>query len=81
MGRVPERDVSRGVLREFGQRVRARRTALGLSQEALAATSGLHRTYISSVELGERNVSLANIVRLAQALNCDPSQLVKGLPG
>lgn len=64
---------------EFGRRVRARREKLGLSQMALADLVGQHFTYISSVERGERNVSLLTIVRLAQGLAIDPGTLVKGL--
>lgn len=63
--------------RTFGERVRARRSVLGLSQEDLAHRAGLHRTYIGSVERGERNVSLANIVRIARALGVDAAELVK----
>ena len=63
----------------FGQRVRRRRNELGLSQIALGELVGLHFTYISSVELGERNISLENIVRLAAALAVDPGELVTGL--
>lgn len=55
-------------LRTFGDRVRSRRHALGLSQEALADQAGLHRTYIGSVERGERNVSLGNAYALADVL-------------
>ncbi len=65
-------------LRAFGARVRARRLELGLSQEALAAESGLHRTYLGAIERGERNVSLINIVRIAKALKTDISELVSG---
>jgi len=56
--------------------VRQARTAAGLSQEALAHHAGLHRTYVSSVERGERNIALINIVVLAEALNIDAGELV-----
>jgi transcriptional regulator with XRE-family HTH domain len=62
---------------QFGKEVRLLRRRLGLSQEALAAECGLHRTYIGSVERGERNVSLQNIVRIARALGVPPSWLLK----
>ena len=55
-------------LTSFGRRVSSLRRASGLSQEQLAAKAGLHRTYIGGVERGERNVSLLNIHRLAEAL-------------
>lgn len=64
---------------EFGQRLRARRLELGMSQEALAESAGLHRNYVGSVERGERNVALRNIVRLAAAVGVDPGELVAGL--
>jgi transcriptional regulator with XRE-family HTH domain len=67
------------VRKKFGEAVRQRRLALGLSQEELAERAGLHRTYVGSVERGERNVSLENIVRLAAALKLNASQLLKGV--
>jgi transcriptional regulator with XRE-family HTH domain len=59
----------------FGQAVRDTRNERGLSQEALAERAGLHRTYVSSLELGQRNVSLLNIERLAKALGITMSEL------
>jgi transcriptional regulator with XRE-family HTH domain len=57
--------------RVFGDRLRAFRLKAGLSQEELADRSGLHRTYVSSVERGQRNISLATIHSLADALGID----------
>ncbi|REJ91910.1 MAG: XRE family transcriptional regulator [Planctomycetota bacterium] len=53
----------------FGRKLRSVRRSKGVSQERLAALAGLHRTYVSSVERGERNISLVNIDRLAAALD------------
>ena len=53
----------------YGDRMKEIRLGKGVSQEALAAAADLHRTYVSSVERGERNVSIVNIARLADALN------------
>lgn len=55
----------------FAANLRAARTALGLSQEELAAIVGLHRTYVGSVERGERNVSVDNMELLAEGVNSD----------
>ena len=57
------------VLKKFGVKLRDVRQRVGISQESLAEKAGLHRTYVSSVERGERNISLQNIERLALALN------------
>lgn len=60
---------------EFGKIVRAKRCELGLTQEELAEKSGLHPTYVGSVERGERNISLENIVTISKALECSPKDL------
>lgn len=65
---------------ELGARVRTRRNELGKSQERLAADSGLHWTFLGQVERGQRNVTLHNILKLAEALGLDPAELVRGLP-
>lgn len=59
----------------FGQRLRELRTAKGLSQEALALACDLDRTYIGGIERGERNVSLVNIQKIADALHVPVREL------
>ncbi len=59
-----------------GDRVRARRLERQLSQEDLAHMAGLHRTYVGSVERGERNVSVANLYALADALGVTAGELL-----
>ncbi|MDE0145095.1 MAG: helix-turn-helix transcriptional regulator [Nitrospira sp.] len=61
--------------KRFGARLREIRRQKGLSQEALASACDLDRTYIGGVERGERNISLINIHRLAQALDVEAGDL------
>jgi transcriptional regulator with XRE-family HTH domain len=69
---------SEGRLQEqFGKRVRELRKLQGLSQEALALACDLDRSYIGGVERGERNISLINIYRIAEALKLPASELLK----
>lgn len=60
----------------FGKKLREVREEAGLSQEKLAELSTLHRTYVSSVERGKRNISIENIERLAIALGVSMRQLM-----
>jgi transcriptional regulator with XRE-family HTH domain len=57
----------------FGDAIRAIRKEQGISQEALALKCGLDRSYYGAVERGERNVSLTNIVRIADARQTRPA--------
>ena len=65
------------ILIRYGQAVRKVRLERGISQEELADRSGLHRTYISDIELGKRNLSLENIERIAISLNKTLSEFFK----
>jgi transcriptional regulator with XRE-family HTH domain len=60
--------------------VRSYRHKMGLSQEAMAYEAGINRTYIASLEAGQRNPSLDLMARLAVALRVEPGDPVKGLP-
>lgn len=61
----------------FARNLRNVRHVRGISQEKLAELAGLHRTYVSSVERGERNISIDNIERLADALSTTAPDLLK----
>ena len=65
------------ILIRYGHAVRKVRLAQGISQEEFADRCGLHRTYISDVELGKRNLSLENIERIAISLNTSLSDFFK----
>ena len=70
----------RRFLQEVGFRVRERRTALNLTQAQLAEKCGLHRTFIGSVERGERNVAVLSLRRIAAALRTTPAALLDDPP-
>lgn len=61
----------------FGKKVQSLRKKLNLSQEELAFQAGFHRTYIGMIERGERNITLSNLKKLADALNITLSDLFK----
>ena len=56
------------ILMLFGRNVQKYRKEQGLSQEKLAELAGLHRTYIGMIERAEKNITLCNIQKVAQAL-------------
>lgn len=61
----------------FGQRLRLAREALSLSQEALAEKADIHRTYVSQVESGKRNVAVDNMERLAKAVGTELWEMLR----
>lgn len=67
------------VRERFGTAVKFRREELGLTQEDLAEKAGIHRTYLSDIERGTRNLSLINIEKLAAALSMSMAKLFEGV--
>ena len=64
------------ILKVFGKKVLYYRRKKKLSQETFAKIAGMHRTYISQVEGGRRNIALKNVVKLAKALGVSPKDLL-----
>jgi transcriptional regulator with XRE-family HTH domain len=64
----------------LGNRIRARRLELGLSQEGLANEAGLDRSYVGRIERGEHNLTFVSLVRLCRAMKCDVAALTAGIP-
>ncbi len=67
------------IKKKFGKKVKELRLEKGLSQEAFALEAGLDRTYIPSIEKGERNVSITVIEKLAKAFGLSISELLDNL--
>ena len=65
------------IIKVFGANLRKYRTKNGLSQEQFAEICGLHRTYISDIECFQRNVSLENVQRIADALGIESYKLLQ----
>ena len=76
VARVSGQKDADGSLERLGEAVRAARKARALSQEALADAAGIDRSHMGKIERGERNVTLLNIVRIAKAMGCKPSDLL-----
>jgi transcriptional regulator with XRE-family HTH domain len=66
----------RHFLRAIGDRIRERRNELNLTQEELGSRCELHRTFIGSVERGERNISILNLRQIAKSLRISIGKLV-----
>lgn len=76
MERVSGRTDTEAHLEAVGRSIRARRLELEISQEALANIANIDRSHMGKIERGERNVTLLNLVKIARALSCRPSDLL-----
>jgi transcriptional regulator with XRE-family HTH domain len=65
------------ILLTFGEKVRSLRISKGISQEQLAHLADVHRTYIGMIERAEKNITLINIQKIANALGTVLSHLLK----
>lgn len=65
------------ILIKFGKNVREQRTRLGLTQEELASRAGVHRTYVGMIERAEKNITLENIEKFANALEIPLDKLMR----
>ena len=79
MARVPAGSDPHPLLRELGERVRARRLELDMSQETFAELAGLHRTYVPGIEKGTRNVTVVVLLGIAAALEVSVEELIADL--
>lgn len=76
MARVSAQQDTNHDLARLGEAIRRRRLELSWSQEALADYAGIDRSHMGKIERGERNVTFLNILRIAQAIQCKPSDLL-----
>lgn len=67
------------VYKQLGKRIRKLRLEKGWSQEQLSFEADLHRTYISHLEQGKRQISVETLCRIAQGLGISSSELIKGI--
>ncbi|KEZ13689.1 XRE family transcriptional regulator [Sphingobium yanoikuyae] len=74
--RVSGNTDDQNVLPRLGAVIRAGRKTAGFSQEAFADASGIDRSHMGKIERGERNITLLNLVRIAQTLNCRLSEIL-----
>lgn len=67
------------IKKAFGWKVQQLRKKTGMSQEKFALSIDMDRTYLASVEVGKRNISLCNIEKIAKGLNISVSELLSGI--
>lgn len=67
------------ISKRLGAKIQKLRQNKGLSQEELAFEAGLHRTYISHVERGSRNITVVGLYKIAKGLEIEPATILKGI--
>lgn len=67
------------IAKKLGARIQKLRTDRGLSQEELAFDADLHRTYISHVERGSRNITIIGLCKIAKGLKMEPAEILQGI--
>ncbi|HFQ8053316.1 TPA: helix-turn-helix transcriptional regulator [Pseudomonas putida] len=77
MARISAESDKHGDLLRLGASVRTRRKGLGLSQETLADAAEIDRSHMGKIERGERNVTILNVIKIAEALDIKPSALLE----
>ncbi|RQR27062.1 XRE family transcriptional regulator [Burkholderia sp. Bp9143] len=77
MDEIDKKEIDLWLRRRLAENVRRMRMAKKLSQERLSELCGFHRTYVSQVERSVTNISVDNLQRIAEALEVDPSALLK----
>ncbi len=65
------------LLQQLGKALRERRAAAGYSQEGFADLIGMHRTYYSAIERGEKNLQLDTLQKVCLGLNCKPWEVLR----
>ena len=74
--RLYERREMRDIAIRFGERIRQRRSQLGISQDKLALLAEIDRSYVGRIERGEVNITLEKAYQLAEVLDCDLRELL-----
>ncbi len=64
---------------KLGKKIRKMRESKGYSQEKFAELVGVHRTYMGSIERGEKNITIVTARKISDALNIDLTDLIKGI--
>jgi len=74
--RIARNAKDRQYLLKMGENIRAARKQRGYSQEEFADVAGFSRSYYTEIETGKRNISVLNLIKIAEALKVDPGEII-----